>query len=153
MTSVYQVNYCWHFQWFVWNFIFPHFPMEQQSLVNQDLLITEVSRSLSDTPHSMGLLWKTDQPNCLTNHGWWFCTDIRSVYTGCIYAECEHISPSFLWTNIWSLCMRIVNLFTRLACFIQTRVSACNKTETCSCQIFWIQICVASRRGCVPRNS
>jgi len=36
--------------------------MEQQPLVAQDLLIIEASRSYSGTPHSVGLLWTSDQP-------------------------------------------------------------------------------------------
>ena len=35
----------------------------QQFLVGQALLNMKVSRSESDTPHSAGLLWKSDQPN------------------------------------------------------------------------------------------
>jgi hypothetical protein len=38
------------------------FPMAQQPLVGQDLLIVEASRSHSDTPHSVRLLWTSDQP-------------------------------------------------------------------------------------------
>jgi len=30
--------------------------------VGQGLLTVEASRSHSDTPHSVGLLWKSDQP-------------------------------------------------------------------------------------------
>jgi len=37
-------------------------PVSQQPLVGQDLLIIEASRSHSDTPHSVGLLWKSDRP-------------------------------------------------------------------------------------------
>jgi len=37
--------------------------MAQQPLVGQGLLIIEVSRSHSDTPHSVGLLWTSDQPD------------------------------------------------------------------------------------------
>jgi hypothetical protein len=37
-------------------------PMAQQPLVGHGLLIIEASRSHSDTPHSVGLLWKSDQP-------------------------------------------------------------------------------------------
>jgi hypothetical protein len=37
------------------------FPMAQQPLVGQGLLIIEASRSHSDTPHSIGLLWTSDQ--------------------------------------------------------------------------------------------
>ena len=36
-------------------------PMSQQPLVGQSLLIVEVSRSHSDTPHSFGLLLTNDQ--------------------------------------------------------------------------------------------
>jgi hypothetical protein len=39
------------------------FCMAQQSLVDQSLLIVEASRShFLDTPHSVGLLWTSDQP-------------------------------------------------------------------------------------------
>jgi len=41
--------------------------MSQQPLVGQDLLIIVTSRSLSDTPHSVGLLWTNDQPNAETS--------------------------------------------------------------------------------------
>jgi hypothetical protein len=34
--------------------------MAQQPLVGQGLLIIEASRSHSDTPHSVGLLWTSD---------------------------------------------------------------------------------------------
>ena len=37
--------------------------MVQRPLVDQGLLITEASRSHSDTPHSVGLLWTSDQPD------------------------------------------------------------------------------------------
>ena len=35
----------------------------QQSLVGQGLLVIEASQSYSDTPHSVVLLWTSDQPN------------------------------------------------------------------------------------------
>jgi hypothetical protein len=39
------------------------FFMAQQPIVGQDLLIIEASRShVLDTPHSVGLLWTSDQP-------------------------------------------------------------------------------------------
>jgi len=41
--------------------------MAQQSLLGQGLLIAEVSRSHSGTPHSVGLLWMSDKPD-LTTH-------------------------------------------------------------------------------------
>jgi hypothetical protein len=37
-------------------------PLAQQPLVGHDLLIVEASRSHSDTTHSVGLLWTSDQP-------------------------------------------------------------------------------------------
>jgi hypothetical protein len=39
------------------------FPIAQQPLVGQGLLIIEASRSHSDTQHSVGLLWTSDQPD------------------------------------------------------------------------------------------
>jgi hypothetical protein len=42
---------------------FYFFPVAQQPLVGQGLLIIEASRSHSDTPHLVGLLWMSDQPD------------------------------------------------------------------------------------------
>jgi len=44
------------------------FFIAQQSLLGQGLLIIEVSRSHSDTQHSLGLLWTRDQPEAETPH-------------------------------------------------------------------------------------
>jgi hypothetical protein len=49
------------------------FPMAQQPLLGQDLLIIEASRSHSDTPHSVRIFWTSDQldaetPPYLTTH-------------------------------------------------------------------------------------
>jgi hypothetical protein len=41
--------------------------MAQQLLVGQGLLIIEASRSHSDTPHSVGLFWTSDQPDAETS--------------------------------------------------------------------------------------
>ena len=38
-----------------------------QPLVGEGLLIIEASRSHSDTPHSVGLLWTSDQPDAETS--------------------------------------------------------------------------------------
>jgi hypothetical protein len=38
------------------------FPTTQQPLVGHGLLIIEASRSHWDTPHSVGILWTSDQP-------------------------------------------------------------------------------------------
>jgi len=36
------------------------FPMAQQPLFGQGLLVIEASRLQSDTPHSVGILWASD---------------------------------------------------------------------------------------------
>ena len=41
--------------------------MAQQATVGQDLLIVEASRSHPDTPHSIGPLWASDQPDAETS--------------------------------------------------------------------------------------
>jgi hypothetical protein len=43
-------------------FVFLHF-FGSQLLVRQGFLISEASRSYSDTPHSVGLVWTCDQPD------------------------------------------------------------------------------------------
>jgi hypothetical protein len=43
------------------------FPMAQQPLEGQGLLVIEVSPSHSATPHSVGLLWTSDQPDAETS--------------------------------------------------------------------------------------
>jgi len=57
--------------------------MEQKPLVGQGLLIIEASRSYSDTPHSVGLLWMTDVPvaqtsTCTTHNTHKWLTSIGS---------------------------------------------------------------------------
>jgi len=37
------------------------------ALMGLGLLVVEVSRSHSDTPHSVGLLWQSDQPDVETS--------------------------------------------------------------------------------------
>jgi hypothetical protein len=48
-----------------WKYFFVF--MERQPLVGQAVLIVEVSRSHSDKPHSVGLLWTSDQPDAQTS--------------------------------------------------------------------------------------
>ena len=43
------------------------FTMAQETLASQGVIITQPSRSPSDTPHSVGLLWKNDQPYAETS--------------------------------------------------------------------------------------
>jgi len=47
--------------------MFFSFPMAQQPLVSQGFHIIEASRSHSDTPHSVGLPWTSDQPDAETS--------------------------------------------------------------------------------------
>jgi len=42
--------------------------MAQQPTVGEGVLIVEVSRSHSDTPHSVGLLWTGNQPDAVTDY-------------------------------------------------------------------------------------
>jgi hypothetical protein len=51
-------EFCWEF--LVLNTIY--FLTARQPLGGLGLLIIEASRSHSDTPHSVGLLWTSDQP-------------------------------------------------------------------------------------------
>ena len=41
--------------------------MAEDPLVGQGLLTVEASRSHSDTPHSLGFLWTSDQPDTKTS--------------------------------------------------------------------------------------
>jgi hypothetical protein len=43
--------------------------MVHQPLVGRGLLIIEASRSHSNTRHSVGLLWMSDQPDAVTSTG------------------------------------------------------------------------------------
>ena len=54
---------------YIYIYIFkpPSFPMAQQPLVGHGLLVIEASQSHSDTPHSVGLLWTSDQPDVETS--------------------------------------------------------------------------------------
>jgi hypothetical protein len=57
------------------------FFMLRQPLVGQGLLINVVSWSHSDTPHSVGLLWTSDQPDaepCSWQHSIFTRTDIHA---------------------------------------------------------------------------
>jgi hypothetical protein len=42
-------------------------PMAQQPLMVRDIIIMEASQSHSDAPHSVGLLWTSDQPDAQTS--------------------------------------------------------------------------------------
>jgi len=56
-------KHMWHlFNWTGYSFAIPPPFVVQQPLLGQGLLIIEASQSHSDTPHSVGLLWTSDQP-------------------------------------------------------------------------------------------
>jgi hypothetical protein len=55
--------------------------MAQQPLVGQSLLIIEASRSHLDTPHSVGLLWTSDQP--YTETSTWQHTTLTRDWPAC----------------------------------------------------------------------
>jgi len=58
--------YCWwQLNWPIFQLLF--FLPWRQGLVGQGLLIMEDSWSNSDTPHSVGLLWTSDQPDTKTS--------------------------------------------------------------------------------------
>jgi hypothetical protein len=59
-------------------------PMAQQPLVGLDPVITEASRSHSNTPHSVGLLWTGDQPD-------------TEAFT-CLHSDTPHL-VGLLWTG------------------------------------------------------
>jgi hypothetical protein len=65
----FNLDSCWQTEYL--NLFLKHeegfFPMAQQPLVGQGLLIMEASRSHSDTPQSVGLLWTSDRPNAETS--------------------------------------------------------------------------------------
>jgi len=50
--------------------------MTRQPLVGQGLLIIEVLRAHPDTPHSVGLLWTSDQPD--TENSTWQHTTLTT---------------------------------------------------------------------------
>ena len=60
--------------------------LAQQPLVCQGLLFIEASLSQSDTPHSVGLLWTSDQPDTETSI-WQLTTDIHPCSTANIVAK------------------------------------------------------------------
>ena len=55
-------------------------PMVQQPPVGQAILIIKASRSCSDTPHSVGLPWTSDQPVAETST-WQHTTLLRHIQT------------------------------------------------------------------------
>jgi hypothetical protein len=68
------------------------FSMAQQPLVGHGLLIIKASRSHSDTPHSLGLLWTSDQTDAETST--WQHTTLTGDRHPCPPAGFEPTSPA-----------------------------------------------------------
>ena len=68
---------------------FYFFSMAQQPLFGEGLLIIETSRSHSDTRHSIGLLWTSDQPDAKTST-WQHTTLKREIYIHALGAIRTH---------------------------------------------------------------
>jgi hypothetical protein len=62
-TAELQFKRCMHRYHVAISYIFVSFIIARQSLEGQGILIFEASPSHSDTPHSVGLLWTSDQPD------------------------------------------------------------------------------------------
>jgi len=60
----------------------------QQPFMGQGLLIIEASRSHSDTSHSVGLLWTSDQPDAETST--WQHTTLTTAKHPCLW---RHSNP------------------------------------------------------------
>jgi len=75
-------------------------PMAQQPLVGQDLFIIEASRPPSDTPHSVGILWTSDQSDAQTST--WQHTHNHKRHTHAFHRAATRIScPSYSLHYIW----------------------------------------------------
>jgi hypothetical protein len=67
-----------------------YFPMAQQSLEGQGLLISELhDHTQSDTPHLVGLLWTNDQPDAETST--WQYTTLKGERHPCFRGIRTHI--------------------------------------------------------------
>jgi hypothetical protein len=77
------------------------FSMVQQPLVGQGLLTVEASRSHSDTPHSVGLLWTRDQADAETST--WQHTNTHNRQTSMSPAGFESAIPESERPQIYAL--------------------------------------------------
>jgi hypothetical protein len=73
-------------------------PVAQQPLVGQGFLIIEPSRTHSDTPHSVGPLWASDQPDTETST--WVCGWSLAGIAGANPAGGMLISTASLWDKL-----------------------------------------------------
>jgi len=90
-------------------------PITQQPLMGQDILFVKVSRSYSDTPHSVGLLWVSDQPcarnsTCLQQHsqetGNHYTSGIRTRNPSKRTAADPRLRPCNKWDRLGDLLQR-----------------------------------------------
>jgi hypothetical protein len=94
------------------------FPLVQES---QGLLIIEASRSHSDTPYSVGLLWTIDQPDpvtstCTTHNSHKRQTSIPTVgFETAMPASGR--PPTHVLESTATVCPLIVIINTELACY------------------------------------
>jgi len=65
-VQIYTKTAFWEYDLMIYIYIYIFF-VGQQPPVGQSLLIIEASRSHSDTPQSVGLLWTSDQPYAKTS--------------------------------------------------------------------------------------
>jgi len=77
--------------------------MTQQPLADQGLLVVEASGSYSDTPHSVGLLWTSDQP--YTETSTWQHSSL-SLPVLRLYRLTAKQQPSILSTQVTALFTR-----------------------------------------------
>jgi hypothetical protein len=85
--------------------------MVQQPQLDQGLLVVEASRSHSDTPHSVGLLWTSDQPDAETSN-WQHTTHtterhpcprrVSNPQPGKRAAADPRLRPRGRWARRWS---------------------------------------------------
>ena len=87
-------------------------PVAQQALMIDGLII-KATRSYSDTPHSVGLLWTSDQPHAAisdnTQHSQQ--TDIHALCNPCKWRAAN---PHLRLRGYWVRLFRIVALYNRL---------------------------------------
>jgi hypothetical protein len=69
--------------------------MAQQPVVGRDLVIMEASRSHSDTSHSVGLLWTSNQPDAETST--WQHNNRHKRHTSNALAGLEPTVPATEW--------------------------------------------------------
>jgi hypothetical protein len=86
-----------------------HFSIAQQRLVGQGLHIIDSSRSHSDTPHSVGLLWTSDEPDADTST-WQHTTLTRNRQTSMPPAGYKPTIPAREWPQSHALDSAVIGI-------------------------------------------